>query len=326
MAREFLWLVVESAYGTPKTSPTAGTDSIYIRLDDGNAFTMRPKPKQWNIMHGGGLAIKTITGSDVTMVAGSLKLKLCYSQALFLLNWATTRINSAQTSPWTTTEPAGDLASVSVYHAIQRSDGTYKRRQYPGCKVAKVGLKTTADSQLVELDLDLVAQKPVGNTYDSSSDPTSGAFPAPAESAYPTDVVNFTHASGGLVIASNTRTLFGELSFDMTNAIDARTYESRWVQIMRVLGRDSTMTVKNLYVPSPDDRSAYEIQSAQTATLALTNGTHTITLNFEGNNVLNSVDDDLSLDKVYEQTFVLQNQWDPTALSGVGQDFLFTFA
>ena len=329
MAREFLMLVEESSFGTPVTTPTLGTQAIYIRLDDGNAFSMRAKPKIYNIMHGGGLAIKTIQGSDVTMVAGTLKTKLCYSQASFLFNWATTRINTAQTAPFTTTEPAGDLVSMSVYHAIQRSDGTYKRTQYPGTKVAKLSLNTTAENQIVDFSLDLVAQKKLGNTFDPGppGDPTSTIFPAPAlESSYPTDLVTFTHAAGGLTIGGTTRTMFGELAFEMTNALDARTYESRWVQIIRSLGRDSSLTVKNLYVPSPDDRSTYEIQTAQSATLLFTNGTHTITLGFEGNNQFNSVDDDLPLDKVYEQQFVLQNQWDPAALSGVGQDFLFSYS
>ena len=38
-AREFVWIVKESALGTLMTSPTAGTDSIYIRLVDGNSFS-----------------------------------------------------------------------------------------------------------------------------------------------------------------------------------------------------------------------------------------------------------------------------------------------
>ena len=56
-AREFLWIVKESALGTVMTSPVAGTDSIYIRLIDGNSFGMLAEPVIEEIPYGGGFAV-----------------------------------------------------------------------------------------------------------------------------------------------------------------------------------------------------------------------------------------------------------------------------
>jgi hypothetical protein len=52
--REYLMIVEESAFKVPVTTPTvwntsttyglANAQAYYIRLDGGNAFTMRPRP------------------------------------------------------------------------------------------------------------------------------------------------------------------------------------------------------------------------------------------------------------------------------------------
>lgn len=323
-AREFLRITKESSYGTKKASPTAGVDVIVIRLAEGNSFTMRPKPRMTRVMYGGGLAIPALTVAGETGVAGTLQTKLCYSQALFLLNWGFTRINAGQTSPWTTTEPVGDLASVTIDHAIQRSDGTYKRKSYPGCKVAKPKIEGSREAQIVGLNYDVIAQKVVGNTFDASTDPDATAFPAPAETDYPLDVVMFQHSAAGLKIdnGGTARTGYESFSVEADNKLDARAYESRWLQFCRFLGRESKLMAKLALKASPDDRAAYEILTAQAVSLALTNGVNTITLDYKGNNVLDDVADDLPLDKLYEQGLTIFNQFEQSSAT----DLAFTYA
>src|SRR4051794_24215485 len=153
-AREFLWIVKESALGTPMTSPTAGTDSIYVRLIDGNSFGMVAEPVIEEIPYGGGFAVQSEAISDHYGCKGQLKTKLYPAQALMLLPWAVSRINAGQTTPWTTTEPAGDLASCSVYHAVRRSDGTYSRKRFAGCKVAGARIEVSRQSTTATLTLD----------------------------------------------------------------------------------------------------------------------------------------------------------------------------
>jgi len=319
-AREWLWLVKESAYGTQKSTPVAGTDSIFIRLDGGNAFSMRPKPKQVDVMMGGGLAIKGLKVSGETPVSGSLQTKLCYSQALLLLGWCASRINTAQTAPWTTTEPAGDLASVVIYHAIQRIDGTYKIKAYPGCKVDKWKLECSKDSVVATLSIDIVAQKVTGNSFDASSDPTTTP---PTDAQYATDLVIFQHSVAGLKIANGgtARTAYESFSIDCDNTLDATACESRWLSYLRMLGRKATLSAKLILKPSPDDRASYEALTAQACSLALTNVTNTITIDFKGTNYLSDVGDDLPLEKIYEQTLKIDSLYDTTA----GTDFSIAF-
>lgn len=313
-AREFLWVVKESAYKTKMASPTAGTDSIFIRLDGANAFSMRAKPIQTQVAYGGGYATNAFTVSDQIECKGQLQTKLYASQAKLLLDWAATPINSGQTSPWTTTEPAGDLASCSVYHAIMRSDGTYKRRLYKGAKVNSGSVEVTRDGKIATLSLDLQASTPEGNAFDSSTDPDATAFPAPAETAYPTDPYLFIHTAGNFTLGTS-RTQFSAFKISWTNKMDPRWFENRFVNIHRFLGRESTLDATLYYKPSPNDRTSFEGLTAQSLSLALANGAKTTTFTFNAQNVLKDLDDDLPLDKVYEQKISVANYYDPTAAS-----------
>ena len=128
--REFLMVVQESAFKVPVTTPTVWTTSTtyglanaqayYVRLDGGNAFTMRPRPTRTvTVPYGGGFDVPAYMTADKQECKGQLTLILTVGQAPMWLSWAFQRINTAQTTPWTTTEPAGDLASCSIYHADQ---------------------------------------------------------------------------------------------------------------------------------------------------------------------------------------------------------------
>lgn len=312
MAREFVWIVKESSYKAPMAAPVAGADSLYLRLDGGNAFRMRPKPIQVPIIYGGGLAVPALAVSDQVECKGSLRTKLYAAQAPLLLGWAGTRIDPARAAPWATTEPAGDLASCSVYHAIQRPDGTYRRRAYLGTKVAGGSIECHRDAPVATLQLDLQASTPQGNQFDGSADPTPAAFPAPAEAAYPTDPYLFLHTAGRLSIGG-ARTLYSAVRIDFANKLDPRWFEDRFVSLIRSLGRESTLTAKLYYKPTPDDRAAFEGLRAQALALAFDNGSHSAAFTFNAQNVYKDLNDDLPLDKVYEQEFVVGSYFDPVA-------------
>ena len=323
MAREFLYIVTETAYGTPKTSPTLGTDAIYIRLDGSNGFTGIGAPKHYEIMHGGGLATPAIIGADMIDVPANLTTKLYGSQAVFLSNWFGQLINSAQTSPFTTTEPAGDLVSCSVYHAVTTSTGSIKRRWYPGAKVANWTIDCTRDSQVASLSLALIAQKFNGNSYDSTSDPNSTIFPAPAESAYPTDPFTFTTLAGNFTLGTS-RTQFSSLKMTGANVIDARFFESRWLQVCRCLGRRTTIETTLYYKPSPDDLANYQQVTALTAFAKFDNGTNTLKVDYGTKAVMTNLDRQTPVDKVYELPITITNVYDPSLASGAGADIIIT--
>lgn len=321
-APEFLWLVVESALGTPKTTPVAGTDSIYIRLADGNSFTMEADPITADVPYGGGLAITAETVSDHTEVKGSLATKLYPAQASLLLGWAMTRINSGQTAPWTTTELPGDLASVSCYHAYMRSDGTYKRTQYAGTKVLSLSLSASRQDPIWKVALELQAVKNIGNGYDSSPDPDATAFPAPAETAYPTGPYMFGHTAGLLNLGGSVRTQYDSLALNIQNAMDPKWYESHFLSELGFHGRASTLEASLRLKATPDDRTAYEALTAQACSLALNNGTNTLTIQYNGQNTISKLPRDLPLNTEFMRTLSLKNRFDPTAAA----DISFTYA
>ena len=118
-ASEFLYIVQESALNTPVASPASGLLPAPPLLHppiDGNSFGMVANPVIEEIPYGGGFAVTAEAISDHYECKGQLKSKLYPSQAAFLLGWATTRIDGSG-DPWATTEPVGDLASCSIYHA-----------------------------------------------------------------------------------------------------------------------------------------------------------------------------------------------------------------
>lgn len=321
-AREYLWIIKESAYGTQKASPVAGTDSIYIRLDGSNGFTMRPKPVKLDVMYGNGFATPAFTVSDHMECKGSLKTQLCASQSQMLMDWAATTINTGQTVPWTTTEPAGDLASCTVYHGIARVDGTFKRRKYVGVKVASWKLEVGRDGTIAGVSFDLIAQKPVGNAYDATTDPDATAFPAPGACVLPTDPFLFAHTKGHLSSGGSTVAAYSSLSVSATNKVDAQFYEDHFISYARFLGRSSQMVAKLAYKASPDQRALYEALTAGALSVEFDNGTNQLTIDFNGRNVRDSVEDDLQTEKLYDQTVTLQNYWD----CSVPGDITITYA
>lgn len=220
-------------YTTP-VDQTGGsvTNCLFIRIDGGNAFKMRPKPVTQDIFMGGGLATIGQTVSGRTEIVGTLQTKLYYSQIPLLLGWACTPINSARTLPWTSIAPAtgglggaviGDLPTCTLYHAIKRADGSYRCRGYFGTKVMGGTLSCNQNDQIATLSLNLQAMEAMGdgNLWPTNSgtllvstggsalvwgtDPTqvdaatlndASKIPDPGSHAFPFDPVLFSHSKG----------------------------------------------------------------------------------------------------------------------------------
>jgi hypothetical protein len=322
-AREFLYIVQESALGTPVTSPTIGTNSIFIRLVDGNAFYMVAEPVQQEIMYGGGLAKTAEIVSDHYQCQGTLKTNLYGSQALFLLDWAASEINSAQTSPWTTTELASDLASCSIYHGIRQADGTYLRKQFGGAKVSSFQIEVSRQSTIATVSLGLTActQTAMGTL---SGDPTTTPFPIPTEVEMPLAPYTFAQTAGNLSVGGAVRTQYSALTIAIQNALDGQWFESAGLSILNYHGRKSKLNADLYLKVTPDDRSAYEAATAQAASLVFQNGVtgQNLTLQFNGQNKITKLPYELPLNTAYLQKMELTNVVDSTA----GNDFSFSFA
>jgi hypothetical protein len=330
-SREWLYLVAESAFGQPMTGPTLNTNSAYIRLVDGNAFGMVAAPVHEQIMWGGGYAIPAEEISDHYACRGPLRTKLFPTQASFLLNWALTRVNTAQTSPWVTTEPPGDLASCSLVHAVMRSDGTYRYTQFAGVKPASVRIEVSRGSTTAMLTMDLQGGQAYAEAFDATSPPTIGTYapgpplvlPAPVDTNYPLGPYTFHMTSGQLSIAS-TRSQYESLAIAVTNALDGRWFEGTFVSINRFCGRSSTLNAALLLKATPDDRTAYEAITAQSCSVGFMNGVtgQNLTISMNGQNRITALPYDLPINQVYMNNLTLQNLYDPTA----GGDLSLSFS
>ena len=316
---EFLRIIKESAYGTQKGSLSAG-DSAYVRLTENNAFAMRPVPTMRKVAMGNGFATQAYTVADQYVCEGALQLILCGSQAELLLNWGLSRINSLQTTPWTTSEQACDLASCAVYHGILRDDGTIKRTRYKGVKVHSVRIASAASNGLVMLTLGLRAQKFDGNAIDSTSDPDATAFPAPADTDFPTDP--FLHRHLTMTVASSAVTYCNSIELNVTNTMSINYANSAFLKFDRLRGRQSTANGNFIYTASPNWRSDFTAITARAASFAWANGTNTVTIDYNANNIVGALTDNLVAGQVYEQNVTWENQWDTSA----SEDISFTFA
>lgn len=331
-------LLEENAYGVPNLTTGAPTAAKfnYIRLDTGNAFAMRSVPEIQNIPRGGGdsrLAVRVAAGQVNTV--GKLSMILHYTQAERLLNWATKTVNAGRTTPWVTTDasnlmPEGDLASVSLYHAIMRNDGTYRRRAYRGVKVARLALKCARQAPIVRADFDLIAQKPIDNDQfggADASDPDATEFPAPADTDFPTDPVIFQHinTTDGLKIGTK-RTFYEAFNLNIKNDVDPFFCESRFPGFIRYCGRQIDFdSIFHLKV-TPNDRADFEAQTVQDCEATFETGTTPSkkTLKFElyGSNYINSIEDSLELAQAYRYSMSLQNLYNVAATA----DFSFTYS
>jgi hypothetical protein len=331
-SREFLMVVQESAWKTPVATPTVWTTSTsyglanaqayYARLAGDNQFTMRPRPMGIvRTPYGGGVAVDAFAVADKMACTGQLTMPLCVGQAPFWLSWAGARIVGG-TSPWTTTEPVGDLASCSVYHGIIEFNGTVKRRVYLGCKVDSWTISCSEASTIATLTLQISGSTPQGNQFDSSSDPTSGTFAIPSDSDLPVDPYEWIHTSGGLTIGGSARAAITELTVTSNNVLARSFYNNRFVQYLRFMGRKTTVQSKLQYVSSPDDRTNYEALATEALSIEFNNGTHSFTMDCKSTNIYDPFEDDLKLADTYYQSQTSGNMWDVTA----GTDFSLAFA
>ena len=316
--RRFLRISQEAVFGV---FPTSSPVQIEVRLDQPDAFQVMTKPEFWTIMSGSGFAVQALFGSQVSPLGATLSIPLDYAQAAFLLGWAGGIINTGQTSPWTTTEIAGDLASCSIEYGFTNTDGTLRRKRFLGCKIAAWGITCSRGAPVARLNLTIIGSTPQGNAFDASSDPTAGAFPQPADSVFPTTPLLFQHLKSGLTIGATSRSNFQSLGVNVTNRIKPYFDESRFANLIRFNGRNTVLNGISRLKATPDDRTAYESETVQaTNSVEWNNGTHTVTLTLNSQCYFSSIGEQFPIDEEIYFAWALQNQLDTTATTD------FTFA
>ena len=326
-ARHVVELRQETDFGKPIAvgDRVVNGNTIVHRLDDGGSYTPLMVPVVEMIAGGGGTNSPVCAYSDAYAMTGAIAGKLYPDQTKFLLDWATTRIATGRTVPWTTTDstgvmPIGDLASISGYQAVLEAS-TYKRRRASGLKANSLVLQGSRQSSAWTFNAAVVGVRDDTNAAGSVADPSDTEFPEPAASEYPCSPWVFSHASGGLKIGTS-RTLFDAITITFTNTLQVLPWESKYPLMIGFYGRTITIEVSLYRKPSPDDLASFRSLTALDVEIVLANGSKTLTLDFGANCRLTAMSQDLPLDSAYRWTGTITVLNDPST----GTDFSFTYA
>jgi hypothetical protein len=317
--KRFLTITQEAAYGT---YAGAGA-SISVRLSGSGAFTPLEKPDFWTVEDGSGLGVQVLAGSETMALTGTLTTELTYAQAQFILGWACSRINAGQTSPWTTAELPGDLASCTIDYARSYFDtGAFHTKRYTGAKIASLGLAGAKDNPKVMATIGIIASTVQGNPFDASVDPT---VTTPALTVYPTDVVVFEHLRGNVKINNVARTNFDSFNLNLTNKVKPYFDESRFANAIRLGGRSLTIQSRFRKKSAVDDWTPFYQalkQTAATTQWQFSNTTHTITFGMNTQSYFSALEEEAPIEEEHYYSLTLMNQLDQAA----GTDFTFTYA
>jgi hypothetical protein len=209
----------------------------------------------------------------------------------FLMDWGITQVattgsgdEEARTIPWETTDadyvmPVGDLASVSIYHAYMLPDGTFKRRRYSGVKVASGSMSASRQDPLFKFQFSLVGIRDDLNAAGSVADPDATEFPEPGDDDLPAcNPWLFSHVSAGGLKIATTRTQYGSVNLSWQNQLAANAFESKYAQLIRFCGRQTTAQVQLRLKSSPDDIASYKALTSLASEIKLSNGTNTLTI------------------------------------------------
>lgn len=253
-ARRFVMLVKESSYGVPMDTPVLGTDAFYLRLGDGTDIQDNPIIQE--TPHGGGFTTAACAWSDQRTHEGTLATLLYPSQAKILLDWALTNINVGRTTPWVTTDagqksPPGDLASMSIYDAIQNLDGSFTRTAHRGCKVDSGTLNLVMDGAGRAAALSLQIKGGDIETVDDTE------FPAPGATDYPCGPYVASDLGGSLIIGTS-RALYDNFAFSANNGLATRYWGgAKTPYVQNSFGRVTTLGVWLPRKSTPDDFGDY---------------------------------------------------------------------
>ena len=299
---------------------------------------MRPRPQMVSVPYGGGVAIDAFRVNDKISVTGTFRTKLYagpWSQ--FLLQWGAQPVNaggyvglSGVSTGWNPgTGVAGNLPSVTIMHAIQRSDGTYKIRQYSGVRVESLSFTISEGSTLADITLNLLGSSVSGNqwslgnyvdptlqaaawpatppTFGTTSTPSTVCPPGPTNLPInPYVFVNVTPLTIGI-----SRTTFQSIGLSINNKLAKRFWANRFLALSQFVGRSVTLSAQNYYTNmSPEDRVEYEGLVAQTVAWRAQQHEPQRHFTLNTNNIITSLEDALPLEDVYTQSMTATSQWD----------------
>jgi hypothetical protein len=312
--------LTESTMGSTLGPPAM---SSYLPMDTPNSFRPLTSRPFWNLTDGSGLNVPRKRGSEVIAVGGKLNTRMYWEVIKQYAMWMS-RINSAQNSPWVTTEPATDYASQTIDFGYTFDDNSWKRYRYLGCKPgATVRFDSNNDpaNPFLTFDADILGTKPIPNVYtpDVAIDPA--AFPIPTPNQVPIDPLTFQEST--FIAYGTPLPYYDRFSIAINSRSKAYYDNGRFPNRVRMRGRTVTLTVHPLLQVATDARARYEAVMALGAmSINFTKGVQSLTFDFRSQSFFDNVAEDMILD---EDAYV---EWTATAIldGTTGDDFTITYS
>lgn len=285
---------------TPETvfgvfdSTRVAAEALWFRLFGNTAFGMQVDPKYKALMSADGQNKPTTNIFNRYGVAGKLRTPVYPTQALALLNFATTLAS-------------GDSAS----YTFDFFDSVNVER-YLGTKVPQIDLACAAetDEGVLYADLTLLAQ--AQGTPPTLTQPAVTVFPAETPYAHQDN-------STGFSVGGSARSKYNSFKASVTNTLIASFEELSTISNLTWAGRQVTFGADFQYTATAD-RTVYEAQTQQAASIVFTRGAHVLTLDFKGKTTITKRTRQLPVGSISRQQIEFLAFIDNTP----GTDFSFT--
>jgi hypothetical protein len=296
----------ETVPGTYQTSAPPA-DTCLPRLYGDNAFPGRPQPMYWGpLMTADSYNRPIQTGSSQVQTKGSLHTLWQLALSKPILNWA---IGLSGTPP--------DLASATWDHQYRRGDASntiaYQRHLGSKCRQLRLTATNSGRGNLFTMDVDYDFLTTAVITGTDFAVPTLASYPAAAP-------FTFQQTSGQFTL-NTLRTKYRRVSLTVANTLDPLYDEGATPNTIVWGGRTVTLEAEFRLVAATD-RTDYNAVTPRTCTLAVSDGTNTITFDLHGSGIITAVEDNLPLGSAPYQRLTFSGYVDVTA----GSDLDVTIA
>jgi len=320
MARRWVNFVTESAYktgsGTLFDNTTLGTKWLPIELsadDDWNPVWMPDRE-----------AVKTTLASAKTerhvgttsSLTASLRTLLYPAQDDLLVGWGFNRINSGQTSPWTTTEPVGDCASAIFAWGITDDTNTLTKYRGDGFKVQsmEVAMSRSTLGGAAVLSAQLVGSQRIAAIGQDVEPTTLTYYPSTAP-------YHLTECA--LTVNGTVHQNYDSVTVGVENDLIVRKDNRTYAQPIRAFGRSVKIQVSKLFTISPDIEALYLSRNAcSNCTLVMTHATSpTLTFDLKAQARITDYKRALPLSEVHGESYTVEAFFDRVATTDAVASF-----
>lgn len=288
MARQRLKGTKETTPGVFPGSPAAGTQ-IAIRLVGDDAYPTRFQPNVVTIRDAAGSNRNVAALFGTRRTTGSLNTLLWYPYAKLLLPWGMNLVadgedfKPAYTMAYDFAEQMEDAGRTMRYY---RHLGNY-------CDTMTVRGTNSGDGIKVTVSATMVALAEATITVADFAAPTLADYPA-GDPAIFEDIAGLLSYGGAVTSVRSFEVM-------VKNKLAVLYDESETPQDVKWCGRDVTWKAE-LRHKTNAHRVAFDAVTKRSASLALSNGTDTITFDFKTSNALSALTDKLPLGDAHYQT------------------------